>query len=72
IELVDEKGKEALTARMPQIRDAFLSYLSDRTAEDLRGSEAMAKMKGALSLRLGEIVPGAPMRGIYLADLVVQ
>ena len=72
IECSDEKAKEALNARMPQIRDAFLSYLSDRTAEDLRGSEAMSKMKSALTQRIGEIAPAAPMRGLYVADLVVQ
>jgi flagellar protein FliL len=72
VELADEKAKEALTARMPQIRDAFLAYLSDRTAEDLRGSEAMSKLKGALVQRIGELAPGAPLRGLYVADLVVQ
>jgi flagellar FliL protein len=72
IECSDEKAKEALNARMPQIRDAFLSYLSDRTAEDLRGSEAMSKMKSALTQRIGEIAPAAPLRGLYVADLVVQ
>jgi flagellar protein FliL len=72
LELADEKAKEAVTARIPQIRDAFLSYLSDRTADDLRGSEAMSKMKGALSQRIGEIAPSAVLRGLYVADLVVQ
>jgi len=72
LELADGKAKDAVTARMPQIRDAFLSYLSDRSADDLRGSEAMAKLKGALAQRIGEIAPGAAVRGLYVADLVVQ
>jgi flagellar protein FliL len=72
LELGDEKAKEVLTARTPQIRDAFLSYLSDRSADELRGSENMAKMKAALSQRIGEIAPGIAVRGFYIADLVVQ
>ena len=72
LELGDEKAKEVLTARTPQIRDAFLSYLSDRSADELRGSENMAKMKAALGQRIGEIAPGVAVRGFYIADLVVQ
>jgi len=72
MEVADEKGKEAVTLRMPQIRDAFLAYLSDRTAEELRGSEAMARVKGALNQRLGEVAPGVPVRGLYVTELVVQ
>jgi flagellar FliL protein len=72
LELGDEKAKEVLTARTPQIRDAFLSYLSDRSADELRGSENMAKMKAALSQRIGDIAPGIAVRGFYIADLVVQ
>jgi flagellar FliL protein len=72
MEVADEKGKEAVTLRMPQIRDAFLSYLSDRTAEDLRGSEAIGRVKAALGQRLAEVAPGAPVRGLYVTELVVQ
>jgi flagellar FliL protein len=61
-----------VTLRMPQIRDAFLSYLSDRTAEDLRGSEAIGRVKAALGQRLAEVAPGAPVRGLYVTELVVQ
>jgi flagellar FliL protein len=72
VELADEKGKEALTARLPQVRDSFLAFLSDRSADELRGSENMSKVKTALAQRIGEIAPGAPLRGIYIADLVLQ
>ncbi len=72
LELADEKAKEAVTARLPQIRDGFLFYLADRTAEELRGSEAMLKVKTALAQRLGELAPGVPVRGLYVTELVVQ
>jgi flagellar FliL protein len=72
LEVGDEKTKETIGARMPQIRDSFLSYLSDRSADELRGSEAMSRLKGALAQRLALIAPNAPLRALYVADLVVQ
>jgi flagellar FliL protein len=72
MELPDEKAKEGINARLPQIRDGFLSYLSDCTAEDLRGSDAIVRVKTALAKKLGEVAPGVPVRGLYITELVVQ
>jgi len=72
LELPEEKAKEAINARLPQIRDAFLSYLSDRTADDLRGSEAMVRIKVALAQKLSELAPAAAVRGLYVTELVIQ
>jgi flagellar FliL protein len=72
IELPDEKAKEAVTARVPQIRDTFLAYLSDRTTEELRGSDAIARVKAALAQKLAELAPTARVRGLYITELVVQ
>jgi flagellar FliL protein len=72
MEVLDEKAKEVVTVRMPQIRDAFLAYLSDRTAEELRGSDAIARVKGTLTEKLSEIAPGSPVRKLYVTELIVQ
>jgi flagellar FliL protein len=72
IEVPDEKAKEAVTLRMPQIRDAFLVYLSDRSAEDLRGNEAISRLKGELTHKISEVAPGAPVRSLYITELIVQ
>jgi flagellar FliL protein len=72
VELSEEKAKDALNARLPQVRDSFLAYLSDRSVEELRGSEAMSLLKEALTKRLREIAPGAPVKALYVTDLVVQ
>ncbi|HEX7489072.1 MAG TPA: flagellar basal body-associated FliL family protein, partial [Anaeromyxobacteraceae bacterium] len=68
----DEKAKEGINARLPQIRDAFLAYLSDRSAEELRGSEAMVRVKVALSAKLTEVAPAATVRGLYVTEMVIQ
>jgi flagellar FliL protein len=72
IELQDDKAKDALNARLPQVRDAFLTHLSDRTVDELRGSEALARLKGALEGRVREVAPSAPIRAVYVTELVVQ
>ncbi len=72
VELADEKAKEALSLRVPKIKDSFLAYLSDRSAEELRGSEALARLKETLAKRLGELAPGVQVKALYLTDLVVQ
>jgi flagellar protein FliL len=72
VEVADEKAKEAVNARVPQIRDAFLSYLSDRSSTDFRGSESLGRVKSALLARMGEACPGAAVRAIYVTELVIQ
>jgi flagellar FliL protein len=72
VEVADEKAKEAVNARVPQIRDAFLSYLSDRSSADFRGSEPLGRVKSALLARVGEASPGAAVRAIYVTELVIQ
>ncbi len=72
VEVENDKAKEALTARMPQVRDSFIAYLSDRSTADLRGSEAIARAKVELADRLKSSAPGVPVRGLYMTDLVVQ
>jgi flagellar FliL protein len=72
VELKEEKAKDVLQGKLPQIRDSFLAYLSDRSVEELRGSAAMSLLKEALTKRLREIAPGAPVKALYVTDLVVQ
>ncbi len=72
LELGSEKDKEGLAARTPQIRDAFLAYLSDRTAEQLRGSDAISRVTGTLTETLAEIAPGVPVRKLFVTELIVQ
>jgi flagellar protein FliL len=72
VEVADEKAKELINARIPQIRDTFLSYLSDRSSADFRGSESLGRIKSALVQRVGEASPGTALRGLYVTELVIQ
>lgn len=72
IEVIAEPDKELLTSSMPRVRDAVIAYMSDRTVEDLAGSEGLSRTKDALYQRIRELVPEARFRGLYISDFVVQ
>jgi flagellar FliL protein len=72
IEVATEEDKGKLGGYTPRIRDSFIAYLSDRTLEELRGSESITRTKAALLERLVQLSPGVKVRGMYITDLVIQ
>jgi flagellar FliL protein len=72
VELASEVEKGKFDRFTPRIRDGFITYLSDRTLEELRGSEQVRKVKAALLEQLKELAPGAKVRNLYITDLVIQ
>jgi flagellar protein FliL len=72
VEVIGDSDKDRLNANLPRVRDAFISYLSDRTLEELRGSEGLGRTKDALQQRLRELIPEARIRALYISDFVVQ
>jgi flagellar FliL protein len=72
LELNDETGKGIVEKRTAPIRDAVLGYLTDRTAEELRGSDGLRDMKNALLKRLEEIVPGKRIVNVFITDFIIQ
>lgn len=72
VEVIADSDKDSLNAHMPRVRDAFISYLSDRTLEELQGAEGLGRTKEALQSRLRDLVPEARVRNLYISDFVVQ
>jgi len=72
VEVGSEEEKARLTGFMPRIRDSVIAYLSDRTLEELRGAESIARTKSALVERMTQLAPGVHIRGLYVTDLVIQ
>jgi flagellar FliL protein len=72
VELASEPDKAKFDKFTPRIRDGFIAYLSDRTLEELRGSEQVKKVKLQLQEQLKELAPGAKVRALYITDLVIQ
>ncbi|HJX63469.1 MAG TPA: flagellar basal body-associated FliL family protein [Polyangia bacterium] len=72
VEVTADADKEVVQARLPQIRDSVISYFSDRTLDELRGSEGIERTKVALMKRLDEIVPGRRVHALYVTDFIIQ
>jgi flagellar FliL protein len=72
IELATENDRGTVNARTSQLRDAIIAYFSDRTLDELRGSEGMERTKIALLKKFDELVPGRRIRGLFVTDFVIQ
>ena len=72
IEVAGESDKKHFETRMPRIRDTVIGYLSDRTEDELRGSEGLGQMKIALIKKIDDIVPGHRVRGLFTTDFIIQ
>jgi flagellar FliL protein len=72
VEVAAEDDKSRLGAAVPRIRDGVIAYLSDRTFDELRGSEGLGRTKEKLLEKLKESVPGVAVRNLYITDIVVQ
>ena len=72
LEVGSEPDKERVNGSMVKVRELFLAYLSDRTVEELRGSEGIERTKKELLAKVTAAVPGTPVRAIYITDVVIQ
>ena len=72
LELTAEPDKDVIQARLSHIRDSIISYFSDRTLDELRGSDGMEHIKTTLLKRLDGVVPGHRIKAIYITDFIVQ
>jgi len=72
IEVADEVAKGMVEKQVPPIRDAILSYLSDRTPDELRGSDGLKEIKESMIKKLDELIPGHRIRNVYITDFIIQ
>ena len=72
IEVADEVAKGMVEKKVPPIRDAILSYLSDRTPDELRGSDGLKEIKESMIKKLEDLIPGHRIRNLYITDFIIQ
>jgi len=72
VEVASDRDKERLMASMARVRDGFIGELTDRTVEELRGTEGLTTIKTTLTHKLKELVPNCRVRGLYVTDFIVQ
>jgi flagellar protein FliL len=72
IELGSDGDKALFEKRMPRVRDAIIAHVSDRTEDEMRGSEGLGQLKESLLKKLEEIIPGRHARGVFITEFVIQ
>ncbi len=72
IELGKDSDRELVTTNLPRIRDAFIAHLSDRSLEEISGTEGMDRLRKSLLLLLGDFLPRSSTRAIYITEFMVQ
>lgn len=72
LEVPTEADKDIVQTHVSRIRDSIITYFSDRTVEEMRGSDGMDRIKAALLKRFEEIVPGHRIKAVYVTEFIVQ
>ncbi|WP_028585483.1 flagellar basal body-associated FliL family protein [Desulfogranum mediterraneum] len=72
LELSNEQVMEEANKRMPQIRDAVLLLIGNKTFEELQDLQGKKQVKAELKSKLNSFLQSGKVKNIYLTDFVVQ
>lgn len=72
LELSSEETKEEATTRMPQIRDAVLLLVGNKTYEELHDLQGKKQLKAELLSKINGFLQAGKVKSIYFTDFVVQ
>lgn len=72
IELTNEPAKDELGQRMPQIRDAILLLVGNKTYEELQDLQGKKQLKAEMTSKINSILQTGKVKAIYFTDFVVQ
>ena len=72
LELDKEEVVEETNKRMPQIRDAILLLVGNKTFEELHDLQGKKQLKAELVTKINSFLQGGRVKAIYFTDFVVQ
>lgn len=72
LEINKEEAREEVTKRMPQIRDAILLLVGNKTYEELHDLQGKKQLKAELVSKINSFLQDGRVRAIYFTDFVVQ
>lgn len=72
IELNKEEALDEVNKRMPQIRDAILLLVGNKTYEELHDLQGKKQLKAELVSKINSFLQHGKIRAIYFTDFVVQ
>lgn len=68
----NEKVKEDVTKRVPQIRDLVIGYLRTITKEEIDQTGGKEKLGGELLNKINRAVGGGKVKNVFFEDLMIQ
>jgi len=72
LELVDESAQAAANERTPQVRDAFITLVSSKSADSLSSPEGKFQLKDELLLRANQAIGKDAVRNLYFTEFIMQ
>lgn len=72
VEVSDERTLEELNRRMPEVRDAVLMLISNKTFDELYDLHGKKQLKAELLMEINTILNNGDAVAIYFTDFVVQ
>lgn len=72
LEVADPEVVPLIEARRPQLRDAVIMALSDKTAAMLSTPDGKKRLRDEILRRTSELLPEESLLNVYFSDLVVQ
>ncbi len=72
LELSSEELKEEADHRMPQIRDAILLLIGNKTYEELHDLQGKKQLKAEIMSKVNSFLQTGKVRAVYFTDFVVQ
>jgi flagellar basal body-associated protein FliL len=71
LEVASEDDRDAVRQQLPRVRHETISFLSQLTPDELRGSTELAKTKARLLDRFRGVMPRQRLEALYLSYLAV-
>jgi len=72
LELDKAPTQEEVNKRMPQIRDAILLLIGNKTFEELQDLQGKNQVKAELKSKINSFLKTGKIQNVYLTDFVVQ
>lgn len=72
IEMTNAAVVDEATTRMPQIRDAVLLLIGNKTFEELQDLQGKKQLKAEITSKINSFLQTGQVKSIYFTDFVVQ
>ena len=72
VELSNEDVQPEVEQRMPQVRDAVLLLIGNKTYEELQDLQGKRQLKAELKSKINSFLQSGKVRAIYFTNFVVQ